>query len=378
MPKKDFSFSQLGTSGENLRGKVVLLRVDFNVPIKAGRVVNNYRILQSLPTISYLSKSGAKTIIITHLGDRRQSTKPTALSLNKYIKTKFISAWPSVQQIKKLSNGSVSVLENLRHYSGEEKNTLTFAKSLARLGDIYINDAFSASHRHHASIVTLPSLLPSRAGFLFVKEYINLSKIFSAPAPFLLILGGAKFETKIPLVKKYLKQVDEIYIVGALAHVFYRKMGFEIGRSLVDKDIAGLTTILANKKIHLPVDLIVKTPTRTEVKLPEEIGHRDIIYDAGPNTIRKINQSIKSAKTILWNGPLGNFEMGYDQGTKTIAKSVGQAKAYSVVGGGDTIASIAELKLGSKFGFVSTAGGAMLDFLTTGTLPGIQALSQKK
>lgn len=378
MSKKALSLPLLEDLDNDLKGKVVLVRVDFNVPIKRGRVTNGYRIVQSLPTILYLSKMGAKVILITHLGDRQQSTKPIALWLNKHIKVKFFSTWPTVEQIARLPNGAVLLLENLRRQSGEEKNSLVFAKTLARLGDIYVNDAFSTSHRRHASLVTLPHLLPSFAGFLFVKEYTNLSKIFSATSPFLLILGGAKFETKIPLVKKYLKQVDEIYIVGALAHVFYRKMGFEIGQSLVDKDMAGLTTILANKKVNLPVDLIVKTTTGIKIKLPDQVGRRDVIYDAGPATIKQINESVKKSKMVLWNGPLGNFEAGYDKGTKAIAKSISLAKTYSVVGGGDTVAAIAQLKLGSKFNFVSTAGGAMLEFLTEGTLPGVQALIQKK
>lgn len=371
------SVKQLQT--KDLKGRTVLLRVDFNVPIKKGKVTNGYRVLQSLPTIKYLSDKGARVVLISHLGDSQASLKPVAQYLNQYIQAGFAKFSDKLgDRISGMPEGGILLVENLRQLPGEEQNSSGLAKQLASWGDLYVNNAFSASHRRHVSIVGLPKLLPAYAGLLFVEEYDHLSQILNPQKPFVLILGGAKFETKIPLVKKYITKADQVFIGGALAHVFFRKMGYEIGKSLVDKDMAGLDKFLKSPKVHLPVDVVVKTTKGDKVKKPEELNMSDVIYDAGPETVAQIKQALAGAKTVLWNGPLGNFEKGYDQGTKEIAKLVAKAEAYSVVGGGDTVAAIAELNLSNKLGFVSTAGGAMLDFLSDGTLPGIEVLLNKK
>lgn len=362
----------------DLAGKRVILRADFNVPIKNNKVTNSYRLLKEIPTLKFLSKSGAKTIIISHLGEEKDSLKPIALFLNRQLKISFSSLNEAPKKIANLKNGDILLLENLRLNSGEKNNDNNFAQKLAALGDIYVNDAFPVSHRSHASIVGLPKYLSSFAGPLFINEYENLAKIFTSPKPFIVILGGMKFATKIPLIKRYISRADKIFVLGALAHTFFRKLGFNIGRSLIDQNIKGLGEFLQSKNLYLPTDLVVKTPTGRKIKLPEEVRNQDIIYDIGPETVRLVGESLKSAKTILWNGPLGNFEKGYLEATKALAKLVAESKAYSVVGGGDTVAAIEKLKLGKKFGFVSTAGGAMLDFLANGTLPGIEALKKSK
>lgn len=364
---------------KDLKGKTVLVRVDFNVPIKKGKVTNGYRVLQSLPTIKYLSHRGARVVLLSHLGNSQASLKPVAQYLNQHVQAGFAKFSDKLgDRISSVPEGGILVVENLRQLPGEEKNSSSLAKQLAGWGDLYVNDAFSASHRRHASIVGLPKILPAYAGCLFVQEYDHLSKVLNPRQPFVLILGGAKFDTKIPLVKKYISKADQVFIGGALAHVFFRKMGYEIGRSLVDRDMAGLDKFLKNPKVHLPIDVVVKTSKGDKIKKPEELNTSDVIYDAGPETMAQIKQALSGVKTVLWNGPLGNFEKGYDQGTKEIAKLVAGAGAYSVVGGGDTVAAIAELHLNKKFGFVSTAGGAMLDFLSDGTLPGIDVLLSKK
>ncbi|MEX0918360.1 MAG: phosphoglycerate kinase [Candidatus Paceibacterota bacterium] len=361
----------------DLKGKRVIVRVDFNVPIKNGRVVGEHRIIRSLPTISFLAKAGARIILISHLGDSAGSLKPVALALSRHLKAGFIPSLPTAERIDNLADGGVVLLENLRQEAGEEKNSLTFARRLARLGDIYVNDAFSVSHRAHASIVRLPKLLPAYAGLLFLDEYTHLAKIFSAEKPFVLILGGAKFSTKLPLVKKYLSRADQIFITGALAHSFFHQKGFSIGQSLVEKKVSGLADLLKNKKLKLPIDLIVRSGGTDKVKLPTEVESSDIIFDAGPATVATIGQAVAGAKTVLWNGPLGNFENGYDAGTKQLAQIIGQSQAFSVVGGGDTVAAIEQLSLVSNFDFISTAGGAMLEFLAEGHLPGLEALTAK-
>ena len=362
----------------DLEGKRVILRADFNVPIKSGRVANSYRLIKEIPTLKFLSKNGAKTIILSHLGEEKDSLKPVALFLSRHLKIGFSSLEEAEKKVANLKNGDILLLENLRLDAGEKNNDKNFAKKLATLGDFYVNDAFSVSHRSHASTVGLPKYLPSFAGPLFVTEYENLAKIFTSPKPFVLILGGMKFDTKIPLIKRYLNRADKIFVLGALAHIFFHKLGFNIGQSLIDQNIKGVGEFLKAKNIYLPVDVVVKTPEGKKIKSPEAVRNQDIIYDIGPETIKMIGESLKQAKTILWNGPLGNFEKGYFEATEALAKLVAKSSAYSVVGGGDTVAAIEKLKLGKKFGFVSTAGGAMLDFLANGTLPGIEALKNSK
>ena len=356
-----------------LKGKRVLVRVDFNVPIKDSVVTDDFRLVKSLPFIDFLAQAGAKVILVSHLGYEGASLLPVAEWLNERRPITFCELFPDAEFSHQLTEGSVSLLNNLRLYTGEVSNETFFTNRLVSLADIYINEAFSASHRVHASIVSVPKLLPAYAGPLFVEEFTELTKLFSAEKPFVLILGGAKFSTKVPLLKKYLTVADKIFVLGAIAHGFLKKKGLPIGQSLLE-DEALFADFTDLAKFVLPVDGIMGQENENESKKIEAVGPTDIIYDAGPETIKLIEDAVKEAKTILWNGPLGNFEKGFEAGTLAVAKIMAEASGYSVVGGGDTIAAIQKLNLESKFGFMSTAGGAMLDFLSTGTLPGIEAL----
>lgn len=328
----------------NLKGKRVLLRADFNVPIKGNKVVDDFRIKKTLPTINFLRKKGAKVIIISHLTDgKNKSLAPVAKYLSKYIGTDIV------------------LLENIRNYPGEEKNDKNFAKKLAKLGDIYVNDAFSASHRRHASIVGIPQYLPSYAGLLFEEEFKNLSRAFKPAHPFLLILGGVKFGSKLGVLEKFSKKADKIFIGGALANSFFWEKKVDIGKSVLDKK-ANIKKFLRNPNIVLPIDVKKK---------------KGAILDIGKLATKELELLVKNSKFIVWNGPMGNFEMkGFEKGTMAAAKAIAESRAKSILGGGDTIAAINKAKIPlKKFSFVSTAGGAMLEFLAKDTLPGIKVLS---
>ena len=356
-----------------------MVLVDFNVPIKNGKVLDDFRIKKAIPTIKFLEKKDAKIILITHLG------KDGTESLEPVIKHFF--------KISKCSKSRISFFENVRKHKGEMENSLSFAKKLAELGDVYVNEAFSVSHRNHASIVSLPKLLPSYAGFQLEEEVKNLSKVFKNPKhPFLYIAGGAKFETKLPLIEKYLRIADKIFVGGALANDFLKAKGYEVGKSLVSDSISGIGNIAKNLKIILPKDVVVKYDTNSayaeDVSLgkAQKIGKKDMIIDIGKESVKNLENLIKKSKTILWNGPLGKYEDGGGKATKEIIKFI--LKSYSakasqdtaILGGGDLASLVPKNYLKSKRErlkpgiFISTGGGATLDFLANGTLPGIRAL----
>lgn len=342
---------------KNIKGKTALVRVDFNVPIKNGKVLDDFRIKKTIPTIKFLQQKGAKVVLISHLGkDGSESMQPVAVCLRKYIKK------------------DVTLLENIRRYPGEEKNDPKLAKELSKLGDFYVNDAFSVSHRAHASVVGIPKYLPSYAGFQLEEEIKNLSKVFQKPKhPFLFILGGAKFSTKMPLIKKYIKLADYIFIGGALLNDFLKAKGYEVGKSLVD-ETKGIENILKNKKLILPVDVVVLSAGKFLNKKVNEVAKDETIIDLGKESISLADSYIKKSKLILWNGPLGKYEDGGDIATKQLLKKVALSKAESIIGGGDIVSIVSKMKLEKKLSFVSTGGGATLDFLANGTLPGIKAL----
>jgi 3-phosphoglycerate kinase len=363
----------------DLCGRRVLLRLDLNVPIEHGEVKETFRLDQSLPTIKMLSDAGATVIILAHLGSAGASLAPVARYLNSKIRTTFLTNAEDFKYLNDAPAGSVFLLENLRQDPREEKNSIDFARELAAMGDLYVNEAFSVSHREHASVSALPKLLPSYFGPLFVREVEQLSRAFGTASPFVLIIGGAKFSTKIPLVKKFLTKADEIFVGGAIANSFFKQQGLTIGRSLVDDKLRGLGSYLKIKKFHLPLDVAGENKGMIFAKAPTEVKKDDVILDVGPETVLMIKEAIAKAKFVLWNGPLGNFERGFGRATLDVAQALAASKAFSIVGGGDTIAAISHLGLGDKIGFLSTGGGAMLDFLATGNLPGIKAvLSSKK
>jgi 3-phosphoglycerate kinase len=366
---------------ENLKGVTVLVRADFNVPIKNAVVVEDFRIRAALPTIEFLRKGGAKIVLMSHLESidgGKGTLLPVADRLKKLdIPVTFVENIRNARAaIETLNEGECILLENLRTFEGEKTNDKKFAQELASLADIYINEAFSASHREHASIVGVPQYIPGYAGLQLEREITNLSKAFQAPHPFLFALGGAKFETKLPLIQKFLDSADTLFVAGALANDIFKAKGYEIGESLVSKGDIDLSPYTNNPKVILPIDVTVAP---REIKNIGTLTPTDKIMDAGPQTIEMLRHKISEAKFILWNGPLGLYEDGYQGPTLELAKMIGEATsrgAETIVGGGDTLAAIATLRIEDKFTFISTGGGAMLDFLALGTLPAIEALEK--
>lgn len=369
----------------NLGGKRVLLRLDVNLPIVRGVVRDDFRLKRSLPTLEFLKTRKARTVILAHTDSKEtDSLKLVAERLNKFIPLEFVPSLAELpEKMKTLRSGGVLFLENIRRNSGEIGNDDTFAKTLASLGDLYVNDAFSVSQRAHASIVGLPKFLPSCAGFLLDEEVTHLSKAFNPPRPFIFLLAGANKKlahgakasgTKFPLVKKFLETADSVFIGGALANDLFKAKGFEIGLSTHSEDDFGFAEMAQNPKLLLPSDVTVENAGRRETKSPQEVLPTDYVFDAGPRTIEELREKFKTAKFILWNGTLGTYEHGYKDGTEALAKAITESGAETIVGGGDTLACISNLNLLDKFSFVSTGGGAMLDFLANETLPGIEAL----
>lgn len=362
----------------DLRGKRVLLRAALDVPIEDGAVTNTFRLNSVMSTINFLVHQGAKVILMGHIGrDPEETLLPVYRHFLKMFDITFtydIAGEETKECIEKMKDGQVVLLENLRQDPGERANDAEFAKALADLGDIYVTNAFSVAHRAHASIVGVPKHLPSYAGLNFTHEYEELSKAMRPLTPSLFMLGGAKFDTKLPLVEKYVELYDHVFVGGALANDFFKAMGFEVGASLVSEVDLSDSPLLNNKKILLPIDVIVQKGDEAYVTSPDDVAPAEIILDAGPETVAMLAPFIEEAKTILWNGPLGNYEGGYDEATLDVARKVAAGSAYSIIGGGDTVTALEDLDLQDRVSFISTAGGAMLAFLSAGTLPGIDAL----
>lgn len=380
---------------KQLCGKKVLLRLDLNVQIKDGQILDDYRLESAKETIDFLLKKQAKIIIISHLGkaegkrDEKYSLKPVALKLKTILKQalKFSPEHEPLQvlkEVEQLKNGEILMLENLRFNPGELKNETKFAKELASLADIYVNDAFSVSHRSQASVDAIKNYLPSYAGLLMEKELEALAKILKPKKPFIAIMGGAKISTKAPLIKNFLSQAEKILIGGALATTFIKEMGFEVGKSLYDKDSSKIIKKLfkikgAAEKISLPVDFVVLTREgKAKVVRPDEVKKSESILDIGPETISIFAEYIKKAVTLVWNGPMGKFEEEhFKQGSLSLARLVAtqsKGKAYGLVGGGETVAVLKLTKMEEYVDFVSTAGGAMLSYLGGEKMPGLKKI----
>jgi phosphoglycerate kinase len=358
------------------KGTRVLVRADFNVPIENNRVLDSFRIIKTLPTINYLLKKGARVILISHAGEGTQSLAPVAAILKKHIPITFLPAVMGAtvdQALLAQEPGTALLLENLRTEEGEKKNDKLFAQTLAGYADIYVNDAFPVSHRAHASIVGVPKYLPHFAGFQMEQEIKHLSLAHDPKHPFLFILGGNKFSTKMPLIKKFAKTADHMFIGGALLNDLLRAKGYEIGKSAYEEgyDVA---SILKNKKLIVPIDVVVAKGNTSRICAPYEVMKDESIMDVGPETVKYIVSIAGISKFILWNGPIGYYEKGFDKGSKVLLKGLAQAKGQVVIGGGDTVELVNKLKMEDKFTFVSTGGGATLDYLAYGTLPGIKAL----
>ena len=361
-------------------GKRVLLRLDLNVPLEAGEIRDPYRIEKSLQTLNFLRNAGARVVIISHIGKGKpeDTLRPIAEYLNTKFAVTFLSELESPDNerlTKEMENGDVLLLENLRHTKMEESNDPLFSAYLATLGDIYVNDAFSVSHRAHASVVGVPALLPHYAGLQMEEEVSRLASAFDPEHPFLFILGGAKISTKMPLLKKFMGTADHVFVGGAIVNNLLKAKGHEIGNSVYDKEeLDGLDALLASERLILPTDVIVKNSAGSEVRSVEQVTAGDMIVDAGPETIRNLQSIVGGASLIVWNGPLGFYEEGFTEGTRELLALVSGSRATSIIGGGDTVALIDEMGAIGKFSFVSTGGGAMLDYLANETLPGIDAL----
>lgn len=383
----------------NLQEKTVLVRVDFNVPIKEGQVTDDTRIVESLPTIRYLLDQKAKIILCAHLGrpkgiiNPKYSLEPTAKKLEMHLKRSVRFINDCVGELAKnaaaqLKNSEILLLENLRFHPEEEKNNESFAKEIASLAQFFVQDAFGAVHRAHASTTGVTKFLPSGSGFLLEKEILALQKLLDRPEhPFLTILGGAKVSDKINVIQNLLPKSETIVIGGGMSYTFLKAQGFQIGNSLLEEEKINFVKSLngSKSKISLPLDHLVTekidSAAKTNITQDQNIEPGWIGVDIGPKSIQQIEKLIAKAKTIFWNGPLGVFEIPeFSSGTTACAKMIAQATkkgAFSVVGGGDSIAALNFSGCAKEISHISTGGGASLEFLEGKTLPGIDALENK-
>jgi len=384
-----------------LQGKKVLLRVDLNVPMKNGAITETSRIEKILPTIKLLIKKQAKIIVLSHIGRPKGRiveemslepiSKKLAFLLNKEVLfNKNIINENTLSEVNKIPSGSIMMLENIRFNEGEESNDSKFSKTLSNLGDIYVNDAFSCSHRAHASIEEITKYIPSYFGLQITEEINALNKITSEiKRPVTLIIGGSKISTKIKIINNLIKKFNNIIIVGGMANTMLKHTGSKIGKSICENDCGTLIKeILENSnkyncKITCPIDVVVSKNLEDMGKNKDvkEIDDDEMILDIGPKTISSIKKIINDSNTVLWNGPAGYFEkLNFQNGTKQIleiiSKKTENDKIFSVAGGGETVAAINKFKKLDSFTFVSTAGGAFLEHLEGKTLPGINALNR--
>lgn len=377
----------------DLKGKKVFIRVDFNVPMEKGKITDDTRIVETLPTINYVIHSFGKAILCSHLGrpkgrDLQFSLKPVYEYLKTLLKVpvKFledITSESADKVLEELKEGEVLLLENIRFYEGETKNDLEFAKLLAKFADIFINDAFSVSHRNHASVVGVPQLVSEKGiGFQMEKELKYLSKIVGKPErPFYAIVGGSKASNKIGVLKSLLNKVDKLIIGGVMANIFLAAKGYSIGNSLLENDFIDLAKQIMKEakdqgvKIYLPVDVTVERNGEAKNVELNEIEKEDKIYDIGPATIELFSQALEGANTLVWNGPLGYFEKPpFHKGTVALARKIATLPGTTIAGGGDTILAIKVAGVENSFSYISTAGGAFLEYLEGKELPGLRVL----
>lgn len=354
------------------KGMKAIIRFDFNVPVVNGKVVEDFRIRKSLPTLSYFTERKAKVIMISHIESVKTLEPVHRHLLSLGVQHAFVKNYRTA--LKAIEEHDVILLENLRTNEGEKANDPEFAKELASLADVYVNDAFAVSHREHASVCAITRYLPSYAGLQLEEEVKQLSAAFKPERPFLFVLGGAKFDTKLPLIEKFMQAADHVFIGGALAHNFFVEQGYEIGKSVVSPDKFDLKRYFGDAKLLLPIDMIVKRGDKSMVVDLGDVEKNDIIVDAGPRTLELLHRAVQRSAQILWNGPLGAYEQGFTEYTLELAKMIAESKAKTIVGGGDTLAAIATLGIEDKISFVSTGGGAMLDYLAHETLPALKSL----
>jgi len=409
MKEEKVSAEKLFVEDLDVRGKRVLVRVDFNVPLEgadgAMKITDDRRIAESLPTIRWLNRTGARTILMSHLGrpkgkpDPKQSMAPVAERLEELLGMQVKLAPDCIGEkakslVSQMKNGDVLLLENLRFHAEEEKNDPKFAAELASLGEVYVNDAFGTAHRAHASTEGVTHhLSPRAAGFLLKKELDYLGRALAQPRrPFVAILGGAKISGKIDVIKSLMPKVDALLIGGGMAYTFFRAMGYEIGQSILEADRVEMARELLSEAkgragfdLHLPLDCVVADRFDNEadrrVVRVNAIPHDRQGMDIGPDTITAFSKVIVRAKTVVWNGPMGVFEFpNFAAGTNEVAQALANATskgAMTIVGGGDSAAAVAQAGLEKKVSHVSTGGGASLEFLEGKVLPGVAALDDR-
>ena len=389
--------------GADLKGKRVLVRVDLNVPMENGRVADRTRLERVIPTIQEIADKGGKVVLLSHFGrpkgrDLKQSLKPIAAALSDVLGRPVAFAEDCIGEaaakaVEAMKEGDILLLENTRFHAGEEKNDSGFAKALATLGDVYVNDAFSAAHRAHASTEGLAHVLPAYAGRAMQAELDALAKGLEAPArPLVAVVGGAKVSTKIDLLENLVARVDALVIGGGMANTFLQAIDIGVGRSLAERDLGATARRIMDKAretncaIILPVDAVVAGELKANAPHHtygiDAIPSDGMILDIGAQSVDRVNAAINDAATLVWNGPLGAFEhVPFDQGTVAAARHAAartrQGKLVSVAGGGDTVAALNHAGVAGEFTYVSTAGGAFLEWLEGKPLPGVEALRRK-
>ncbi len=393
--------NKLSIKDLNIKGKRVFIRVDFNVPLDENmNITDDRRIRSALPTINYAIDEGGKVILASHLGrpkgkdDKRYSLASIARRLQRLIKKEvaFLPDCTGSQveaAVDNMIEGDIILLENLRFHNEEERNDEEFSKDLAKIADFYVNDAFGATHRSHASIVGITKLLPSAAGFLLQKEIEYLQGVVNHPVrPFVAILGGAKVSGKIDVIRNLEDKVDKVIVGGGMAFTFLKAIGYDVGDSIVEDDMLELANdirkgvIAKGVKFYLPVDCVIaqsiEPAAETKLVTTQEIPNGWKAVDIGPASVKLFKEAIESAKTILWNGPMGVFEVdAFSRGTFSIAHAVADAYALTIVGGGDTDLAVGRAGVSESISFISTGGGAALELLEGKDLPGLVALTEK-
>ena len=381
-------------------GKRVFVRVDFNVPMEEGKITDDTRIRAALPTITYLVEKGAKVILASHLGrpkgEVKEELRLTAVGerlselMGKVVTKLDESIGESVEKVVgNMNDGDIVLLENVRFHKGEEKNDPALAESFAKLADIYINDAFGAAHRAHATTSGIANYLPAVSGLLMEKEIDVLGKALSNPErPFTAIIGGAKVKDKIGVIENLLEKVDHLIIGGGLSYTFSRAQGYDIGKSLLEEDKIDLAKSFIEKAadngvdIHMPVDAVVANEfskdAETKIVDIDQIPSDWMGLDIGPKTAAEYAEVIKNSKIIMRNGPMGVFEMdAFANGTKAVAQAMAETNGYTIIGGGDSAAAVEKFKVADKMDHISTGGGASLEFMEGKALPGVIALNDK-
>jgi 3-phosphoglycerate kinase len=363
----------------SLKGKRVIVRLDLNLPVSDGKLTDTSRADVVLPFLKQLSFAGAKMVLMSHFGEKGESLEPVARYMHEHLP--FISFYPSRDlgeietRTKEISEGDAILLENVRLWKGEEEDLPSLGRAFAALGDVYINNAFSVSHRKHASVVGIPKTLLSYFGPTFMRELEHLAPALAPAKPALMIIGGAKIKTKLSLIERYLDQGVRVFVGGAMVHDIWKARGVRIGESFSDETVSLSERFFNHPLLVLPLDVVL---ANGEAVPFYSIPSDGMIVDCGPDTVALLKKEIASARTVIMNGPLGLYEKGWLHGTEQALTTLAHADATSYIGGGDTVAVAHSLHLLRHFDFVSLGGGAMLDFLANATLPGIHAVTESK